>query len=98
MPAGGQEMLTDTIVLIDSMAENIYTMQFQKLAEQYVALLDKISEILKQFAEKGYQIDMLKELQSIQNAYLKKDYIELADCLLYELKQDMIELKKMNEI
>lgn len=88
-------MIDDIINLIDQMISEIYLMKFQKISEQYLQLLDKIEAVLQEFAAAGYQINMVEELTELQQSFQKRDYIDLADCLLYQMKKNCSELKKI---
>lgn len=43
----------------------------------------------------GFRVDVSEELSALQECYKKRDLVELADFLLYELEPNLLELQGM---
>ena len=74
---------------IDELINIIYTPDQDGLDQAFLQVLDSFGEMIREMSELGYMVDMTEELVSLQEAYIKKDYIELADSLLYEIKPQL---------
>ncbi len=86
-------MIEQVIEAIDMWVQEIYTSDQNKLSERYVAFLDAVSSFLTEMAQQGYQVDMERDLITLQGLVQKKDYIAVADLLLYEIKTDFLQLQ-----
>lgn len=87
-------MIEQVIEAIDEWVSEIYTPDQSKLSEKNVSFLDSVSVFLSGMVEMGYQVNMDKDLQKLQEVVTQKDYIALADFLLYEVKTDFLQLKE----
>ena len=81
------------IAAIIDLVEEIYTLEQEKIAEKFMGLVDSLDKFITAMAEKGYSVDLTEDLSSIHYAYSNKDYVQLADLLLYELKPQFDELQ-----
>lgn len=77
------------LAAIEEMLNIIYSPDQEGLDHAFVEILDSFTEMIEGMAVKGYSVDMTEELTLLQNAYLKKDYVELADALLYDIKPEL---------
>jgi hypothetical protein len=83
-------MLNEKALLaIEEMVEIIYSPDQEELDQEFIKVLDAFEEMVKEMETRGYYVDMTEELGILQTAYLKKDYIELADVLLYDVKPEL---------
>lgn len=89
-------MIDNILECIDEIVEIIYNIDQEGLKEKYLAFLGAIEQFIIKMSEMGYEVDMNKDLMDISAAMEKKDYIWLADILLYTVKPDFENLKKMN--
>lgn len=87
-------MIEQVIEAIDTWVQEIYTPDQDKISEKYIAFLDAISSFLTGMAQQGYQVNIDEDLQKLQGLVQKKDYVALADFLLYEIKVDFLQLKE----
>lgn len=67
---------------IDNLVKSIYELSTKEIETGFIQLLDSIEPLVS--SEVG--IDWNTLLINIQEAYVNKNYVELADLLLYELK------------
>lgn len=67
---------------IDNLVKSIYELSTKEIETGFIQLLDSIEPLVS--ADVG--IDWNTLLINIQEAYVNKNYVELADLLLYELK------------
>lgn len=74
---------------IEKMVDIIYSPDQDGLDSAFVQILDSILGFIENMAKEGYLVDMTEELKLLQDAYLKKDYLELADALLYDIKPEI---------
>lgn len=91
-------MIEKVICKIDQLVEELYTPDQNKVNEYYLELIDTIGAFLDWMAKLGYDVDLRKDLEKIQQAVSIRDYILLSDLIKYEMRPDFVELKKqMNE-
>lgn len=83
------------VTAIDELVEEIYTLEQTKLNQKFIQIIDEIDDFVKKMEISGYMVDLTKELQSMQDIYLKKDYVQLADFLLYDLKKQFQEAEEL---
>lgn len=81
-------MIQQIIESIEYLIQAIYDIDQKDMQEKYLAFLTNIEQFIKKMAELGYQVDLNEDLIKIENAMKKKDYILLADILLYTVKVD----------
>ncbi len=79
---------------IEEIVDSIYQIGENKIITSYAKLLDTLELFIIRMSERGYQVDMTKELEQINHAMQKKDYILLADILTYEIKPEFEEVSK----
>lgn len=70
---------------LEKIVSIIYMPDKPNFETEFVALLDLIEKNLSKIS------DVNRHMLSLQNAYVKKDYVDLADELLYELKPQLID-------
>lgn len=71
---------------INDLVSKIYSIDQVGLNEAFSAFIEELSLFLNRMAKEGYTVEMEEELVQIQQAFEKKDYILLADVLLYQVK------------
>lgn len=79
-------MNDDIIELLENLVDIIYTPDQEGLNEAFIRLMDVLMNFLSQENLPG-ELDINQELLDIQNAFVKKDYGELADVLHYDLRR-----------
>lgn len=67
---------------IDNLVKSIYELSTKEIENGFIQLLDSIEPLVSAEME----IDWNTLLINIQEAYVNKNYVELADVLLYKLK------------
>lgn len=78
--------------VLEDLVNIIYSPDQEGLDNAFVDILDAFTELVEGMAVKGYTVDMTEELMLLQSAYMKKDYVELADVLLYDIKPSIQEI------
>lgn len=86
--------INEIIALTEEISHNIYMRSQKKVSELYITLLDSFAGFLGEMQTLGYQVDLSEELQTLQEAYVKKDFIEFSDLLLYKIKPEFEELRQ----
>ena len=71
---------------IDNIVAIIYSIDKVNLDQAFVELIDCLVVYIEQ-EQLINDVELNEILLSLQNAYSKKDLVELADVLLYELKE-----------
>lgn len=91
-------MVEKVIESVDQLVSAIYDIDQVGLQEKYLAFIESISDFIEKMAEQGYEVNMNEDLSGIANAMEKKDYTEVADILLYTVKQDFqqLDLSELN--
>lgn len=89
-----QKVIEAVLKSIDEVVNAIYEIGGDKILISYRKLLDGLEKFIIDMSQKGYQVNMTKELLQIDEAMQKKDYILLADILSYELKAEFEEILK----
>lgn len=79
-------MQKKVIMAIDELVKEIYTLEQADLNQKFLNMIDSMDEFIQRMGEQGYLVDLTVELNSIQNAFMKKDFVQLSDYLLYQLK------------
>lgn len=87
-------MIGKVLEAIENMVQEVHTNDQAKVPECYLAFIDAIAGFIEDMANRGYTVDLSGDLQKIQNAMTKKDYIEVSDLLLYEIRPDFVQLEK----
>lgn len=87
-------MIEQVVEKIDRLVEEIHTPEQKMVGSCYIAFLDSIELFLKDMEQKGYTVDLIKDLERMQQAMEIKDYILLSDLLRYELRPDFVNLSK----
>lgn len=73
---------------IDDLVETIYTPDQNMLDEKFITLLDALEQFMGEMKEDLEVINYINEvLVKLQQSYLVKDYIYMADLLLYGIKE-----------
>lgn len=80
------------ILAIDELVNEIYSPDQAYLIEKFTALVDQLIQFIDEMQKMDYLVDLTKELNILQSAFEKKDYVALADELLYDLKPQFEEL------
>ena len=88
-----KDRIDAVVKAIDTLVDEIYTLEQKELNEKFIDVLDAMDQFIIWMEDKGYIVNMQKELELMQNAYAKKDYAMLADCMLYDIKPQFEELK-----
>lgn len=86
MNKGVLEAIERLITIIYEPDQDGLVEEFSKLVEEFMTFIQKMYEI-------GYTVDINEELLKVQHAFEKKDYIQLADILLYEVKPSFEEVE-----
>lgn len=89
-------MINKILESIENLVASIYDIDQIGLQEKYLTFLENIEQFIGKMTEMGYQVDMNKDLMEINDAMEKKDYIWLSDILLYTVKPDFENLRKMD--
>ena len=87
------------LVTIEELINIIYSPDQNGFDRVLLQILDMFDKMIQDMLELGYTVDMTEELLPLQNAYMKKDYVELADILLYDIKpkiQEILCIEKEN--
>jgi cobalamin biosynthesis Mg chelatase CobN len=87
-------MINQVIAAMDTLVDEIYTPDQNKIREMYLQLINSIGDFLQWMAEQGYQVDLNEDLGKLQNAMSKKDYIAASDILMFDMKPDFEQLGK----
>ncbi|MCR4802854.1 MAG: hypothetical protein K5895_07610 [Lachnospiraceae bacterium] len=87
-------MINQVIAAMDTLVDEIYTPDQNKIREMYLQLINSIGDFLQWMAEQGYQVDLNEDLGKLQNAMSKKDYIAASDILMFDMKPDFEQLEK----
>lgn len=87
-------MIDRVIDKMEEMVDEIYTPDQTNLQQRFLDVIDAIGGFLQWMAEQGYQVDLSEDLEKLQVAMEKKDYIQASDILLLEMQPDFRELKK----
>ena len=87
-------MINQVIAAMDTLVDEIYTPDQNKIREMYLQLINSIGDFLQWMAEQGYQVDLNEDLGKLQNAMSKKDYITASDILMFDMKPDFEQLEK----
>ena len=85
-------MVEKVIESIDCFVEVIYDIDQVGLHEKYLAFIDAVGVFIEKMAALGYAVDLNEDLMNIADAMERKDYTEVADVLLYTVKQDFQQL------
>ena len=85
-------MIEKIVASIDCLVEAIYDIDQLGLQECYLDFVENISSFIEKMAIAGYTVDLTQDLNNIANGMEKKDYIEVADILLYTVKTDFQQL------
>lgn len=87
-------MIEKVLESIEETVDSIYEIGENGILTSYEKMLDALEMFVVKMSENGYQVDMTKELERINHAMQKKDYILLADILSYEIKPEFEEVSK----
>ena len=88
------DRIDEIVSLTTEISEHIYMRSQKNVSKLYIRLLDAFAVFLSEMEAMGYHVDLNEELFKLQRAYTKKDYIELSDLLLYEIKPEFEELRQ----
>lgn len=80
---------------IDDLVEEIYTLEQTELNQKFIQVIDTMDKFIKGMEIQGYTVDLTRELSLMQDIYLRKDYVQLADFLLYDLKKQFQEAEDL---
>lgn len=90
-------MFEGILSAVKQLAEEIYTVDQNRLDSYFVLFLDELEKLVMNMGKIGFQVDVSEELSVLQECYEKRDLVELADFLLYELEPNLLELQDMAE-
>ena len=85
-------MIEKVIESIDRFVDAIYDIDQIGLQERYLEFIETIDLFIRKMAEAGYEVNLNEDLTDIANGMESKDYIEVADILLYTVKTDFQQL------
>lgn len=88
-------MFEGILLAIKQLAEEIYTVDQNQLDSYFVLFLDEVEKLVINMEKIGFWVDFSEELSALQECYRKRDLVELADFLLYELEPNLLELQDM---
>lgn len=71
--------------LVEKLVEDIYVGKLDNVSSAFLELIEEIMKYESVMNAKGKTLVMEECLVMIQDAYVKKDYVKLADILLYDL-------------
>ena len=74
---------------IDDLVEEIYTPDQKDIDNKFIAVLEAIENDMNTSLLADKIQDINQVLLKIQSAYVIKDYVTLADVLLYEMKEKL---------
>lgn len=77
------------VIVIDDVVDAIYKLEIKKIDAKFVELLDGLDSFIRENPDEKWDNVVI----ALQNAYIKKDYVEFADVLLYDIKP-LIQEKK----
>lgn len=86
-------MIEKVIESIERFVDAIYDIDQIGLQERYLEFIENIDLFIRKMADAGYEVDLNEDLTNIANGMVCKDYIEVADILLYTVKTDFQQLK-----
>lgn len=70
--------------IIDQLVDVIYSVDQKGLDLKFIEFLDGIEQYIQ-----SNKIELNQELLMLQTAYINKDLVQLADILLYEIKEKL---------
>ena len=85
-------MIEKIIESIDRFVDVIYDIDQIGLQERYLEFIENIDQFIRKMAEVGYEVNLNEDLTNIANGMECKDYVEVADILLYTVKIDFQQL------
>lgn len=86
-------MLNEAVLAgIEKVTDSIYSPDQEELDSAFLELLNELMAFVESMAQSGYSVDMTEELTAIESAYAKRDLVELADILLYDMKPVFLEI------
>lgn len=88
-------MFEGILLAVKQLAEEIYTVDQNQLDSYFVLFLDEVEKLVINMEKIGFRVDFSEELSALQECYRKRDLVELADFLLYELEPNLLELQDM---
>lgn len=80
------------LAVADRLVKIIYTPDQAGLDECVTALIDELILFVNRMIKDDYTVDITHELTLLEQAYRSKDYVRLADVVLYEIKPGFAEL------
>lgn len=86
-------MIENIIESIERFVNAIYDIDQIDLQERYLEFIENIDCFIGKMAELGYNVDLNEDLINIAEGMQNKDYIEVADILLYTIKPDFQKLQ-----
>lgn len=88
-------MFESILLAVKNLVEEIYTIDQNQLDSYFVHFLDELEKLVMNMGEIGFRVDVSEELSMLQECCRKRDLVELADFLLYELEPNLLELQDM---
>lgn len=83
--------MNDAVIeAIDSMVDEIYSIDQEKLTDKFILLIDRLSEFINYNFKNNIILNLDNEFLALQNAFSIKDYTLLSDILLYKLKSKIL--------
>ena len=75
---------------IDDLVKTIYTPDQELMDEMFIAILDELEIFLREMKDDTAVVNSINEiLIGVQQAYVVKDYIYMADLFLYGIKEEL---------
>lgn len=87
-------MIEQVLEKIEDLVKELHTPDQDKVNERYLDFIDALGVFLEEMHKLGYSVDMSQDLEQVQQAMTKKDYVLLSDILLYTIRRDFVELQK----
>lgn len=88
-------MFESILLAVKNLVEEIYTTDQNQLDSYFVLFLDELEKLVIKMEKIDFRVDVSEELTVLQECYKKRDLVELADFLLYELEPNLLELQGM---
>lgn len=88
-------MFEGILLAVKKLVEEIYTADQKQFDSYFVVFLDELEKLVNNLGKIDFQVDVSEELLALQECYKKRDLVELADFLLYEMEPNLLELQNM---
>lgn len=74
---------------IEQLVDSIYDVDQIDLDKKFIEFLDSMENYILYIEKENQDFSMNQELLMLQEAYLKRDYIQLSDIILYDIKEKL---------